>query len=456
MTSPASVPTRSTASATWSDADRTPTRWWTCCAASRCRPSRATGTRRSGWIATQTGAAWATGRGRGDRQRVDAMVRRIADRGEQGLAPPAAAVHAGHGCRPIGRSSSTAAPYKQTEYLWAARPSRVFARLASDEADDLFCFGHTHEAWHRVVGQAHFVACGSVGCGTDGDARARYAVVYFGEPDISVGFRAVDYDHVAWSATWRPPVNRSTCSASRRRRTRTSRPRPPPPSSPCAPCSDATPRGDRGARRASSPRRRPGVSASRGCGRSASARGPTRSTRCSNSRRERRPDRRRIVVADDDIASGCSRNADRVRRVRRHGTGEHVRGRALLEADAPVGRPTDHGVGVSAAGSRADATDAEPSTADRDLLGRPASPACAVRPRPAAAAMPKGRAPGQSTEESLVAGDVESDDTPAGHAGRGPGDRLVRRGVVVPQRADEAGGHADGRPRTQPVARRRR
>lgn len=87
-------------------------------------------------------------------------------------------------------------PLKETEYLWAARPSRVFARIASDEADDLFCFGHTHEAWHRVVGQAHLVACGSVGCGVDGDARARYAVIYIGEPDISVGFRSVDYDHV--------------------------------------------------------------------------------------------------------------------------------------------------------------------------------------------------------------------------------------------------------------------
>ena len=73
----------------------------------------------------------------------------------------------------------------------------MLARIASDEADDLFCFGHTHEAFHRVVGQAHFVACGSVGCGTDGDARARYAVVYIGEPDIAVGFRAVDYDHLA-------------------------------------------------------------------------------------------------------------------------------------------------------------------------------------------------------------------------------------------------------------------
>jgi predicted phosphodiesterase len=86
-------------------------------------------------------------------------------------------------------------PIKQTEYLWADRPSRVFARIASDEGDDLFCFGHSHEAFHRVVGQSHFVAVGSVGCGSDGDARARYAVIYIGQPDVAVGFRAVDYPH---------------------------------------------------------------------------------------------------------------------------------------------------------------------------------------------------------------------------------------------------------------------
>ena len=86
-------------------------------------------------------------------------------------------------------------PLRATEYLWASRPSRVMARIASDEGDDLFCFGHTHEAFHRVVGNSHFVACGSVGCGTDGDARARYAVVYVGEP-MAVGFRSVDYDHL--------------------------------------------------------------------------------------------------------------------------------------------------------------------------------------------------------------------------------------------------------------------
>jgi diadenosine tetraphosphatase ApaH/serine/threonine PP2A family protein phosphatase len=88
-------------------------------------------------------------------------------------------------------------PLRANEYLWSSRPSRVLARIASDEADDLFAFGHTHEAFHRVVGQAHFVAAGSVGCGTEGDARARYAVVYFGEPDIAIGFRSVDYDHLS-------------------------------------------------------------------------------------------------------------------------------------------------------------------------------------------------------------------------------------------------------------------
>ena len=88
-------------------------------------------------------------------------------------------------------------PARENEYLWSGRPSRVLARIASDEADDLFCFGHTHEAFHRIVGQAHFVACGSVGCGARGDRRARYAVIYIGDPDIAIGFRAVEYDHLA-------------------------------------------------------------------------------------------------------------------------------------------------------------------------------------------------------------------------------------------------------------------
>jgi putative phosphoesterase len=85
-------------------------------------------------------------------------------------------------------------PLKQNEYLWEDRPSRYFARIASDEGDDIFCFGHTHQTFQRVLGQAHFVAAGSVGCGGEGDSRARYAVLYVTDSEVVVGFRSVEYD----------------------------------------------------------------------------------------------------------------------------------------------------------------------------------------------------------------------------------------------------------------------
>ena len=144
----------------------------------------------------QTGSAWASGEAEGA---GDASLRwsaqTLTDENRAWLRQLPATLRV----TLAGRSAYFfhGSPLRENEYLWADRPSRVFARIASDEADDLFCFGHTHEAWHRVVGQAHFVAAGSVGCGIDGDARARYAVIYIGEPEIAVGFRSVDYDHVS-------------------------------------------------------------------------------------------------------------------------------------------------------------------------------------------------------------------------------------------------------------------
>ncbi len=85
-------------------------------------------------------------------------------------------------------------PLKPSEYLWEERPSRHFARIATDEGDELFCFGHSHETFHRVSGEAHFVAGGSVGCGGVGDANARYAVIYVTEADLVVGFRSIAYE----------------------------------------------------------------------------------------------------------------------------------------------------------------------------------------------------------------------------------------------------------------------
>lgn len=88
-------------------------------------------------------------------------------------------------------------PLRQNEYLWRDRPSRVFARVASDQGDDLLCFGNTHEVFHRLVGKSHFVAAGSVGCGVENDRSARYAVIDMTPAELMVNFRSVPYDHTA-------------------------------------------------------------------------------------------------------------------------------------------------------------------------------------------------------------------------------------------------------------------
>jgi hypothetical protein len=41
------------------------------------------------------------------------------------------------------------------------------------------------------------VAAGSVGCGGEGDSRARYAVLYLSDSEVVVGFRSVEYDQEA-------------------------------------------------------------------------------------------------------------------------------------------------------------------------------------------------------------------------------------------------------------------
>lgn len=91
-------------------------------------------------------------------------------------------------------------PTRQNEYLWSDRPSRVFARVVSDQGDDLMCFGNTHEAFHRLVGKSHFVAAGSVGCGTLDDMSAQYAVIDVAGPEVMVNFRSVPYDHFSVEA----------------------------------------------------------------------------------------------------------------------------------------------------------------------------------------------------------------------------------------------------------------
>jgi putative phosphoesterase len=71
-------------------------------------------------------------------------------------------------------------PRKINEYLLRDRDERTFARLAQTETDDVLIFGHTHDPWHRTIGDVLFVNVGSVGRPKDGDPRAMYTVLRSG------------------------------------------------------------------------------------------------------------------------------------------------------------------------------------------------------------------------------------------------------------------------------------
>ena len=94
-------------------------------------------------------------------------------------------------------------PLRQTDYLWQDRPSRVFARLSSDQGDDLLCFGNTHEAFHMPLGKSHFVAVGAVGCGTPEALSATYAVIDMTASEMVVNFRTLPYDYLGVEADLR-------------------------------------------------------------------------------------------------------------------------------------------------------------------------------------------------------------------------------------------------------------
>lgn len=84
-------------------------------------------------------------------------------------------------------------PYRTTEYLWEDRPTRVFSRIAADEGDQLFAFGHGHQQFLKQVGAAQFMTPGAAGCPPD-PGRAPWAVVDIEGNALSVHFELASYD----------------------------------------------------------------------------------------------------------------------------------------------------------------------------------------------------------------------------------------------------------------------
>ena len=70
----------------------------------------------------------------------------------------------------------------------------VMGRSLGARAGDVVAFGHTHTAWHRVIGGIHYVNTGSVGRPKDGDPRAAYIALDVTEDAISPALARVEYD----------------------------------------------------------------------------------------------------------------------------------------------------------------------------------------------------------------------------------------------------------------------
>jgi predicted phosphodiesterase len=88
-------------------------------------------------------------------------------------------------------------PTLNTLYWAEDRPddfSRKMIAHAGARPGDVLAFGHTHLPWHRDIDGVHLVNTGSVGRPKDGDWRAGYALLDFGEKEFRVEQVRVEYD----------------------------------------------------------------------------------------------------------------------------------------------------------------------------------------------------------------------------------------------------------------------
>jgi predicted phosphodiesterase len=84
-----------------------------------------------------------------------------------------------------------------TVYVHSDRSNDFLTKMGAAvaaRAGDVVCFGHTHVAWHRIVGGVHYVNTGSVGRPKDGDWRAGYVLLEVAADRVGVEVARVEYD----------------------------------------------------------------------------------------------------------------------------------------------------------------------------------------------------------------------------------------------------------------------
>lgn len=100
-------------------------------------------------------------------------------------------------------------PRRINEYLFEDRPEKSLQRIMEKAGADIMLFGHTHKPYHRILEYEkeglsafrHAINIGSVGKPKDGDPRACYVMMEYGEElsnfmssSVNLKFRRVEYD----------------------------------------------------------------------------------------------------------------------------------------------------------------------------------------------------------------------------------------------------------------------
>lgn len=93
-----------------------------------------------------------------------------------------------------------ATPQNNLVYVTEDRSADFLRKMAATTGarpGDVLAFGHTHKPWQRVVDDVLYVNTGSVGRPKDGDPRAGYVLVTFGDATAAAELVRVDYDVMA-------------------------------------------------------------------------------------------------------------------------------------------------------------------------------------------------------------------------------------------------------------------
>ena len=85
-------------------------------------------------------------------------------------------------------------PAEPHEFLFRSTADERFHELASMCQADIIVCGHSHDPFHKIIGQHHFINPGSVGRMFDGNPEGSCAIIELGSENLQVKHFRITYD----------------------------------------------------------------------------------------------------------------------------------------------------------------------------------------------------------------------------------------------------------------------